>query len=504
MNIAFRTDASDQIGTGHFVRCLTLAIELKKRGASISFLSRNLPAHLEDMLISRGIEYISLVADSIDASSNELTHADWLGISQAKDAWLAIKVLSDKTWDWLVVDHYALDIRWESELRGSVKNIMVIDDLADRQHDCDVLLDQNYYVDKQIRYSGKVPAHCQLLLGPRYALLREEFRALREEVKIRTGDVEKILVFFGGVDVDNYTMKAIDALSAINAEIHVDVVIGAQHPYKSQIEAACIKNGFICHVQTQYMAKLMADADLAIGAGGTATWERCSLGLPTISLCVAENQRKQIADSAKAGFLCAPTPGNDLVYSILLSTKSLMQNPALIQLFSNESMKLVDGKGVLRVASSMLHDFIEIKKATQNDTKRLFEWRNQSKIRNASKNSDPILWDEHQKWFDALIQDGNRHLLIGSINDKPVGVVRFDIESDEAEVSIYLVPDGSNVGQGKNLLRASELWLNSNRPEVLRINAIVLTENEASKKLFSDSGYLVKMISYEKDLRGGK
>ena len=252
------------------------------------------------------------------------------------------------------------------------------------------------------------------------------------------------------------------------------------------------------------MAKLMADADLAIGAGGTSTWERCSLGLPTISLCVAKNQRKQIADAAEAGVLCAPTPGDDLVKSILLSAKSLLQNPALIQLFSNASMKLVDGKGVLRVASSMVRDFIDIKEATQNDSKSLFEWRNNPKIRNVSKKSDPILWEEHQKWFDAVLDDGNRHLLIGSINNQPIGVVRFDIENDVTEVSIYLVPNGRSVGQGKNLLSASERWLKINCPKVLRINASVLAENEASRKMFSGLGYHIKAIGFEKDLRGAK
>lgn len=500
MKIAFRTDASTKIGTGHFMRCLTLADELKKQDAQIRFLSRNLPTHLRDLLRIKGIEFIPLEAGEVDGLIDELGHASWLGISQAEDSQMTIKALSDKTWDWLVVDHYALDARWEKALRPSVKKIMVIDDLADRQHDCDTLLDQNYYADMQTRYKGKVPADCQLLLGPSYALLREEFRALREQVKVRNGEVKKVFVFFGGIDAENYTMKAIEALSAINTGLHIDVVIGAQHPYKLQIEAACGKNGFICHVQPLHIAKLMADADIAIGAGGTAIWERCCLGLPTISLCLAENQRKQIADAAGVGVLCAPTTENDLVQSILLNTKSLLQNPALILLFSNSSMKLVDGKGVLRVASFMSHDSIEISKATQNDSKSLFEWRNHPKIRNASKNSAPILWEEHQKWFDSVLNDGNRHLLIGSINKQPIGVVRFDIEGDVTEVSIYLVPNGRNFGQGKNLLSASERWLKINCPQVLKINASVLTENEASKKMFSGLGYHIKEIGFEKDL----
>jgi UDP-2,4-diacetamido-2,4,6-trideoxy-beta-L-altropyranose hydrolase len=301
--IAFRVDASNQIGTGHFMRCMTLADELKKHGAQIRFISRNLPTHLIDMLTEKGMKYLSLSLDDAKESVDELAHASWLGTSQAQDAQATLQALADQTWDWIVVDHYALDKRWESVVRANCKKLMVIDDLADRQHDCDVLLDQNYYADMQIRYVNKVPSHCQLLLGPRYALLREEFIILREKVKVRTGDVKKILVFFGGVDADNYTSLAMQALAELNSKQQVDVVIGVQHPNREKIQQACINHGFICHVQTTRMAELMAEADLAIGGGGTAIWERCAMGLPSIIVVMAENQSKAAMDLDAFGVL---------------------------------------------------------------------------------------------------------------------------------------------------------------------------------------------------------
>lgn len=503
MNVAFRADASNQIGSGHFMRCLALAIELKKQGAQIRFLSRNLPIHLANMLSIRGIEHISLSEDAVNESIDELAHAAWLGVSQKQDSLSSIKALSDQVWDWLVVDHYALDARWESALHLSVKKIMAIDDLADRQHDCDVLLDHNNYADMQTRYTGKVPAHCQLLLGARYALLRDEFRIQRQQLKVRTGEVKSILVFFGGVDEKNYTMQAIEALSKINSLPHVDVVIGAQHPFKSQIERACSNNGFVCHEQTPHMAKLMANADLAIGAGGTATWERCCLGLSTISLCVAENQSKLIDDNAEAGVLYAPELVGGVTQTIQLHTESLLKNSALIRLISNSAMKLVDGKGVLRVATAMACSSIVLKEATPDDSRKIFEWRNNPKIRRVSKTSDLILWSDHKKWFEKVLTDSNRHLLIGSIGNAQIGVVRFDIEENVAEVSLYLVPGDKFVGQGKNLLRAAENWLKLNNPEISRIDATVLDENEASKKLFDGSNYRINMIGYRKELRAG-
>ena len=268
MNIAFRVDASSTIGTGHLMRCLTLADELKHRGMHTRFVSRHMPAHLRKMLTTKKHEVKLLNSRFSVMVVGDLVHSEWLGITQECDAQDAILALSDKPWDWLIVDHYALDARWESALRQTAKKILIIDDIADRQHDCDVLLDQNFYADMNTRYIGKVPKHCLLLLGPRFALLREEFRKLREQVRLRKGSIQRILIFFGGVDTSNYTGLAILALIEIGIpNIHVDVVIGAQHPYRESIEATCLRHNFTCHVQTDRMAELMAAADLSIGAG---------------------------------------------------------------------------------------------------------------------------------------------------------------------------------------------------------------------------------------------
>lgn len=500
-HIAFRTDATSQIGTGHFMRCLTLAEALKKQGAQIRFVSRGMPTHLRDMLAAKGMQFASLDSETSESIGEDLAHAHWLGTSQAQDAQATIQALADRQWDWIVVDHYALDARWESALRESTKQILVIDDIADRQHDCDVLLDQNYYADIQTRYDGKVPVHCQRMLGPRYALLREEFSKLRSQIKPRTGVVKKILVFFGGVDADNYTGLAIQALAAIgNKALHIDVVIGVQHPYREQIQQACAAQGYACHVQTTRMAHLMAEADLAIGAGGTATWERCCLGLPALSLCVADNQRKQIADAAEAGLLYAPSSGGALVDMIRCHTKTLLENPSLLKLISTAGMNAVDGKGATRIANALGVSDIEIRAANESDSQKLFEWRNHPSIGAVSRNNAPIAWEDHQRWFGSVLADKDRDLLIGAIENESVGVVRFDKEGDVAEVSIYLVPDGGFAGQGHNLLLRAERWLKAKRPEIKAIRAGVLGENTASKNLFLGTNYRMHTIIYLKNL----
>ena len=505
MKIAFRTDASKQIGTGHFMRCLTLADQLKKQGAVISFLSRNLPIHLNDMLAEKDMKYISL-DDDVPDLVDELSHSAWLGVSQIQDSQATIKALSGQDWNWLVVDHYSLDARWENALRSSVKKIMVIDDIADRQHNCDILLDQNYYADMQTRYKGKVPAHCQLLLGPRYALLRDEFRALRQKIQVRSGKVKKVLVFFGGVDPENYTIKAIEALSEINAGLKVDVVVGAQHPFKEQIKSACIDNGYICHVQTPYMGKLISDADLAIGAGGTATWERCCLGLPTITLCVAENQHKQISDAAEAGVLFAPVFTKDLVGSIRLHINSLLSNPALIRIFSNTSMNFVDVNGVLSISRALkfnqgYHNEIEVRRASISDGNKVWPWRNNKATRKYSLDKSELIFDEHIKWWKKSILDSKRLLLLGILNNTEFGLVRFDfLGTTEAVTSIYLNPLKVGRGLGRRLLIKGISWLKDNYPELKTVSAKIVSENTASIKLFQSVGFYETNRSFRLEL----
>ena len=507
MKILFRVDASLIIGTGHVMRCLTLAKALAGTGAQCKFACREHPGNLIDFIRQQGFEVAALpmpkdrqpTEDQAEVST--LAHAAWLGCDWFSDADQTKVSANGIANDWLVVDHYALDARWESSMRNVVKKIMVIDDLADRLHNCDVLLDQNFYTDMSRRYDGKVPPHCQLLLGPRYALLRDEFRQLHEQVMPRSGRVKRVLVFFGGVDFDNYTERAIEVLASIGDQNwHVDVVIGAQHPHREEVEAKCAKHGFVCLVQTSQMAELMALADVAIGAGGTATWERCCLGLPALTLCIADNQCNQVANAAEEGLLYAPELEGDLTDAIGRHVRALLGNGYLRHAISRNGMRIVDGRGVLRVIGNLGCSDIEIRVASLADSESLFEWRNHPAIRIASRNSELINREDHHKWFASVQASPDRLLLIGQREGLPVGVVRFDIQGDTAEVSIYLVPNIQQPGRGRALLQSAEKWLSANRPRVNKISAYVLGGNERSQYLFSGAGYEVESTSYSKRL----
>jgi UDP-2,4-diacetamido-2,4,6-trideoxy-beta-L-altropyranose hydrolase len=351
--IAIRVDASFQIGTGHFMRCFTLAEELERRGAIIHFVFRQLPNYLETMLLDRKFRFTKIGSMLDSVASSGLTHSEWLGTTQQLDAQQTMEALSGSIWTWLIVDHYALNEVWENTLRPLVKKICVIDDLADRAHDCDLLLDQNFYQGMTKRYEKLVPIACQLVLGPANALLRREFLLLRPKAKVRSEGVRRILVFFGGVDSLNMTAFTIKSLALADLQaVEVDVVIGAQHPSVNEVRLLCEAYGFYCYVQTDRMAEMMMKADLAIGGAGSATWERCCLGLPVLMLSLANNQHNiaQSIDTIGAGKYIGGV--GDINEEQLTDTiVNVSSNKQLIYNMSSKAYSLVDGLGAFRVCS---------------------------------------------------------------------------------------------------------------------------------------------------------
>lgn len=498
MRIAIRADASPLIGTGHVMRCLTLADALRAKGGEIQFLARHLPESLESLVRSKGHGLIRLEGLAEDPLVDGTAYAEWLGTSQRADAAECLRAFVGASWDWLVVDHYALDKRWESTLRNSVRKILVIDDLADRYHDCDALLDQNLYDGMERRYDGKVPSDADLYLGPRYALLRPEFGAARVRIRPRTDSVRNILIAFGGVDAENHTGQAIEAAAALGAGIQVDVVIGDGHPARARILQRCGELGFRCHVQTHHMADLMAIADLAIGAAGSMTWERCCLGLPAIAFPVAANQERLAEDAGAAGLIWAAPPRPDVATVLRRDLPALLGNGALRRHISLQAHGAVDGRGTDRIVSRLgLHGVI-VDRAHGTLSSKLYSWRNDPAIRAVSRDSRPISWEAHQRWFEAVLGDPDRELLIGRVDGKEAGVVRFDIEGDSAEVSIYLVPDAPDLCSGRDLLQAAQEWILEQRPALKRIKAEVLEGNHASHGLFRSSGYDMTGAAYTK------
>lgn len=333
MEVAIRVDSSAQIGSGHLMRCLTLAEKRKQQGDRVVFVCRDLEGNLAQLVQDKGYELLLLPRAE---ENKELTgYAAWLTVSQERDAAETIAALQSRKLgaeqgrlaDMLVIDSYAIDIAWESRLRPYVQEIFVIDDLANRQHDCDTLLEQNFKTDGQHRYDGLVPPNCKMLLGPKYALLRQEFYETRKKMSRHRDRIRNILVFYGGSDLTNETAKAVEALLALrdrmqhgkngeaangktytagclDMDFTADVIVGGSNRHGGEIKRLCQGKSFIhLHGQVDNMAELMAQADLALGAGGATTWERCFMGLPAIVTAIADNQLEGCQDCSQAGLI---------------------------------------------------------------------------------------------------------------------------------------------------------------------------------------------------------
>lgn len=347
--IAFRADASTDIGTGHVMRCLALADALRERGATCHFLCRSLPGNLASAITGKGHACHLLPLPTSSLSDSSTAHSAWLGTTQAADAQDCAPILDAIRPSWLIVDHYALDRAWEAAVRRDGMRLLAIDDLADRSHDCDILLDQNLG-RIAADYDGLVPDGCVRLIGPEHALLRPEFAACRAAALARRGQgpARRILVSMGGVDRDNVTARVLDALAGATLApgTVIDVVLGATAPWRETVaeQAARMPVPTRLHVAVPDMARMMTAADLAIGASGSTSWERCCLGLPTLVMVLAENQRPA-ADALEAAGAAIRMGGGDSMVCI----------PAAADLaaMSVKAAALVDGLGAVRVMSSL-------------------------------------------------------------------------------------------------------------------------------------------------------
>lgn len=344
MNVVIRADASVQIGTGHVMRCLTLAEQLKERGTDVAFICREHEGHLCEFIRDKGFHVFALPGKDVKINEPRNTHEKWLGVPQERDAAETIEVLKTIRPDLLIVDHYGIDHIWEQTIRPYVHNIMVIDDLADRPHQCDYLLDQNFYEQMNRRYDALVPRHCSLFLGPKYALLRKEFR--QTDTRVRN-QLNHALVFFGGSDLSNETARALQAIQHIKSRtLTADVVLGKNNPYKDELKARYAEDERIhFHIHVDYMARLMNRADVCIGAGGSTTWERCYLGLPTIMMTVAKNQEEIARDLSENGIVHYLGKKEDVTPEMIAqSLEQLIQHPDQLRQYSQKSVKLMEKK----------------------------------------------------------------------------------------------------------------------------------------------------------------
>lgn len=264
MNILIRCDSSYAIGTGHVFRCLVLAIALRKSGRNVIFACQNLEGNIISSIEEKQFKVIVFEQNVEDLS----------------------EIIFQFSPSWVIVDHYDLGISWERKVQDAGVRLFVIDDLY-RKHMCSSILNQNSEINRFLRDES-----VSYFLGPEYVLLSEQFF----ELPIRKRDfnffgMKKILVFFGGADSRNETMRVLKLIPKMDKDLHFVVVIGKNNPhYESVKNVTSSLSNVELHFNTSRMHELLNQADLFLGAGGTVTWERCYLGLPAICVSVAENQ----------------------------------------------------------------------------------------------------------------------------------------------------------------------------------------------------------------------
>jgi len=355
VRVLMRADSSVSIGAGHVARCLTLARYLRSQGSIVSFICRRLPGDLISLIREQGFAVYEL----------EFAHAEGARLcagidSEARereDAAQTLRALShEDAVDWVIVDHYGLARHWETMLRAKSRNILVIDDLADCRHDCDLLLNQNPLPDLPARYHGRTPSWCKLLTGPTYALLRPQFPELRAVFVRSYGPARRILIAMGGADEQGVTMVVLKTIEdTLAAALELNVVVGQANPHKSQIREFCAsKENAIYFEQTDRMPELVAAADIAIGAGGSSQWERCCLGLPSITIAIAHNQEETMQILGENGGCIYLGPADALEPSRLAgAVDELVVNADRRRAMSEFGARLVDGSGAERVANTI-------------------------------------------------------------------------------------------------------------------------------------------------------
>lgn len=364
MNVVFRVDASIQIGTGHVMRCLTMAEALAHKGYDCHFICRDLPGHFGEYISGKGYKLSLLPAPTASSSRLSASVSEdccrWLGVSWHEDSRQTLGVLTMLKATWLVVDHYALDAKWERTLSNAVTRIMVIDDLANRPHQCALLLDQNLG-RLAGHYDGLVPDECRRLVGSRFALLRPEFVAFRPKSLERRKNpkIRRILISLGGVDSTNATSEVLTAIgnSSLPENTVLDIVMGGSAPHLQHVrqQAAELPFKTTVDVNVPNMAERMYLADLSIGAVGSTSWERCCLGVPSILLVVADNQ-KSAADELRKSGAAVIVDGGEGVRAELDSLLHYDYATQKLQRMIHLSSAMVTGDGCSMVVNKLVEE----------------------------------------------------------------------------------------------------------------------------------------------------
>jgi UDP-2,4-diacetamido-2,4,6-trideoxy-beta-L-altropyranose hydrolase len=469
MHALFRCDALANIGIGHVMRCIAFADTLRWAGWSCMFAIKREGLDMVPVLATSGFE-----VRAVDGNS-------WVGAAGAALT---------------IIDHYGLDAKFERDARAQGATVIVFDDLADRPHDCSILVDptpQRRVSD----YQPLVPEGCRLMLGPKHAIVHARWFSHRAAARSRLAmgrPVKRVVVSMGGTDPHDATSRVLDALAAARLDAHVDVVLGAGAPHRMKI-ASSVGPSLTLHVDPPDLVALVASADLAIGAPGASSFERAMLGVPAILIQLADNQRlvgaglaaAEAADVVPAALLDDPAALGACIAALAADSN---RRAAM----SRNAAALTDGRGRLRLlaaiagrAMSQSGRSVCLRLAEVGDEARLLDLQRQESTRRFARNPAIPSAEEHAVWFSRALDDPKRLLTIIEVDGVPSGMVRLDRSPDEAlSFEISIAVDGRRHGEG--IGRAALELVRQLAPGADLI-ATVMPENRSSLALFAAAGF---------------
>ena len=474
------------------MRCLTLANALSAEGWEIVFVAAAITPSLAKRITDSAHELLRIPA----LPGFERAGVDWHERRLSEEAQHldadATRAAAGHT-DWIIVDHYLLDASWHRAAKCFATQIMVIDDLANRAYECDLLLDQTLgRVGSD--YQDLVEDRARILPGPAFALLRPEFAAERRAALDRRRQprpVARILISIGTTDPEGITARVVNDLLLAAPNCLLDVVVSADGATSSPLNKLAAEHRSIrLHAGTDRMAELMHDADLAVGACGSTSWERCCLGLPSISILLADNQQMIAAELEKAGAHIIVDRNDALDLSS--AVQRLVSDTSLRQRMSAAAFSIVDDHGTGRVIAAMRSSenarpqAVELRPATPDDAELLWLWRNDPVTREQSRERSPIEWADHERWLDKTLADPSKRVMIAmSGPGQPVGMIRFDARADEdSEVSIAVAPHRRGKGIGSAILHAGCQVVSERR-----LIADLRDDNGSSRGMFERCGF---------------
>lgn len=483
--LLIRADANTRMGTGHVMRCIALGQAWQDAGGRVVFVSCCDSTPIKQRIVDEGFELIEL-AQAYPSAEDDLTRT--------------IKVAGKNGAIWIVTDGYHFDLEYQQAIRRAGFKLICVDDYNHLPaYEADILLNQNIGSEK-IEYHCN--PDCRKLLGTRYVMLRREFRILKKKKRIIPKVAKTILVTLGGADPDNVTLKVIQALQKIDIpDLHAKIIVGPANPHFESLQQAVASSTFNGELITAVrdMPDVMSFADMAISAAGSTCWELCRMGVPIVTIVVAENQRG-VASGLEENNIARHLGDMDQIETLRMAeaVNRLLHDPLERQRMGEAGQRFVDGFGSERIlrqpaedsAMNLFLNRLVLRRATMNDAEQLFEWVNDPLIRGNSFSNDPVKWEDHCRWLRKKLKSSKSVLMIAEMAGLACGQIRYDKTSEtDSEIDISVSPLYRGMGMAvpiveKSILEAAKIL------NVSKHIAVIHGSNMASARTFSKAGFL--------------